>query len=124
METTRIVVVDNDAPVRAALESLLTAAGYKVDSHASAEAFLQAGRFSGTDCLLLDVRMPGMSGVELQEHLARIGAAVPIVFMTGQPATSVRSEALSAGVVEFLEKPFSDDALIAAIERALGSAFR
>ena len=122
METTRIVVVDNDAPVRAALESLLTAAGYKVDSHASAEAFLQSGRFSGTDCLLLDVRMPGMSGVELQEHLARIGAAVPIVFMTGQPATSVRSEALSAGVVEFLEKPFSDDALLDAIERALRAA--
>ena len=124
MKTKTIVVVDNEAPIRNALESLLTAAGYKVDGHASAEAFLQSGRLSGTDCLLLDVRMPGMSGVELQEHLARIGAAIPIVFMTGQPATSVRSEALSAGVVEFLEKPFSDDALIAAIERALGSAFR
>src|SRR5262249_9050333 len=122
LKTKTIVVVDDDAPVRVALESLLEAAGYQVDSYASAEGFLQSGRLSGADCLLLDVRMHGMSGVDLLAHLDRTGALIPVIFMTGHAATRVRKEAPSARVVEFLEKPFSDDALIGAIERALEAA--
>jgi two-component system response regulator FixJ len=122
MQSKRIVMVDNDARVRAALANLLKSAGYEVDCHASAESFLASGGLSSTDCLLLDVRMPGMSGQELQQHLDRVGAEIPIVFITGQPATSVRIGPLSARRVEVLEKPFTDDALIGAIERALRAA--
>jgi len=118
----RVVVVDNNASVRGALEELLTAAGYEVDTHASAESFLESGRLSSADCLLLDVKMPGMSGVELQEQLDRLDARIPIVFMTGHGKASIRNRALAAGVVEFLEKPFGDAALLAAIERALRTA--
>jgi len=118
----RVVVVDNNASVRGALEELLTAAGYEVDTHASAESFLESGRLSSADCLLLDVEMPGMSGVELQEQLDRLDARIPIVFMTGHGKASIRNRALAAGVVEFLEKPFSDRALLGAIERALRAA--
>ena len=122
MQSKRIVVVDNDAPLRAALANLLKAAGYEVDCHASAESFLASGGLSSTDCLLLDVRMPGMSGEELQQHLDRVGAGIPIVFITGQAATGVRIGPLSARRVEVLEKPSTDDELIGAIERALRAA--
>jgi len=117
-----IVVVDNDPTMRASLESLLHAGGYDVEAHASAEDFLESGRLSSTACLLLDVRMPGMTGLELLEHLDHVGAKIPIVFMTGDSARKVRSKATSASVVEFLEKPFSDEALFDAIERALRAA--
>ena len=124
METKTIVVVDNDPSVRESLEVLLNAAGYEVESYASAESYLGSGRLSSTDCLLLDVRMPGMSGLELLEHLDRLGAGMPIVLMSGYAETSVRSRAPSARIVEILEKPFDDDTLIDAIERALRAAPR
>jgi len=119
-----IVVVDNDVSMRSSLVGLLQAAGYEVEGHAPAEAFLESGRLSSTACLILDVRMPGMSGVELLEHLERVGARIPIVFMTGDSASKLRSKATSARVVEFLEKPFSDDTLFDAIERAIRAAER
>jgi FixJ family two-component response regulator len=122
MQSKRIVVVDNDAPLRAALANLLRAAGYEVDCHASAESFLASGEFSSTDCLLLDVRMRGMSGEQLQQHLARVGAGIPIIFITAQTATGVRIGPLSARRVEVLEKPFTDEELIDAIERSLRPA--
>src|SRR5882724_10812239 len=117
----RLVVVDNNASVRGALEELLTAAGYEVDTHASAESFLESGRLSSTDCLLLDVRLSAMSGLALQEHLDRLDARIPIVLMSGYAGAILPGRA-SAGVVEFLEKPFSDRALLGAIERALRAA--
>jgi len=117
----RVVVVDNSASVRGALEELLTAAGYEVDTHASAESFLESGRLSSTDCLLLDVRLSAMSGLALQEHLDRLDARIPIVLMSGYAGAILPGRA-SAGVVEFLEKPFSDRALLGAIERALRAA--
>jgi FixJ family two-component response regulator len=104
--------VDYEASVRAALENLLKSAGYEVDTYASAESFLHSGRLSSTDCLLLDVRMSGMSGVELQEYLDRVHAEIPIVFMTAHPKATICSRALAVGVVEFLEKPFRSDELI------------
>ena len=121
MNAPRVVVVDNSASVRGALEELLTAAGYEVDTHASAESFLESGRLSSTDCLLLDVRLSAMSGLALQEHLDRLDARIPIVLMSGHAGDILPGRA-SAGVVEFLEKPFSDRALLGAIERALRAA--
>jgi len=117
-----VVVVDNDAAVRAALSALLKSAGYAVDTYASAESFLESDRLSSTDCLLLDVRMSGMGGLELQEHLARLDAKIPIIFMTAHVEASVRGRALATGQAEFLEKPFTDEALLGAIERALRAA--
>lgn len=122
MNAPTIVVVDNDASVRAALSALLKSAGYAVDTHASAETFLESDRLSSTDCLLLDVRMSGMGGLELQEHLASLDAEVPIIFMTAHAEATLRSRALAIGPAEFLEKPFTDEALLGAIERALGAS--
>jgi len=118
LSTPTVVVVDNDAPVRAALSALLKSAGYAVDTYASAESFLQSDRLSSTDCLLLDVRMSGMGGLELQEHLARLDAKIPIILMTAHAEASVRSRALAIGPAQLLEKPFTDEALLEAIERA------
>jgi len=117
-----VVVVDNDAPVRAALSALLKSAGYAVDTYASAESFLESDRLSSTGCLLLDVRMSGMGGLELQEHLARLDAKIPIILMTAHAEATLRSRALAIGPAEFLEKPFTDEALLGAIERALGAS--
>ena len=93
-----------------------------MEAHASAEGFLQSGRPSETDCLLLDVRMTGMSGLELQEELVRLGLGIPIVFITGHAESSMRRRAQSRGPVEFLEKPFDDEALLAAVERVIKAA--
>ena len=124
LTTPTVVVVDNDAPVRAALSALLKSAGYAVDTFASAESFLESDRLSSTGCLLLDVRMSGMGGLELQEHLARLDAQIPIIFMTAYAESSLRSRSLAIGKAEFLEKPFTDEALLGAIERMLRAAPR
>jgi len=117
-----VAVVDDDPSVREALRALLRSAGFRVELFGSAEEFLRSGQSSGFASLVLDVRMSGMSGVELQDQLAASGSTVPIVFMTAHADASVRARALAAGAVEFLEKPFSDDALLDAVDRAIGSA--
>lgn len=115
-----VAVVDDDPSVREALRALLRSAGLRVELFGSAEEFLRSGRVSDFASLVLDVRMSGMSGVDLQEHLAATGSPVPIVFMTAHADASVRSRAIAAGAVDFLEKPFSDDALLDAVDRAIG----
>ena len=120
--SSKVAVVDDDPSVREALRALLRSAGFRVELFGSAEEFLRSGQGSNFDSLVLDVRMSGMSGVELQEHLVASGSTVPIVFMTAHADASVRARALAAGAVEFLEKPFSDDALLDAVDRAIGSA--
>jgi FixJ family two-component response regulator len=97
------------------------ALGYQVDTYESAEDFLQSGRLSTTACLVLDIRMPGINGVELQDRLNGVAAGTPIVFMTAHADANVRQRALKAGAVDFLHKPFSDDALLAAIRHALAA---
>ncbi len=114
--------MDDDSAVRDALSALLRVAGFNVDLFASAEAFLSSAPLLGLGCLVLDVRMPGMSGLELQEQLASSGAPLPIVFITAHADASLRARALAAGAVDFLQKPFSDDALLAAIGRATAAA--
>jgi FixJ family two-component response regulator len=114
-----VAVVDDDASVREALRGLLRSAGFRVETFASAEDFLDRARSDGLGCLVLDVRMSGMSGVDLQDRLLASGWTVPIVFMTAHADASVRARALAAGAVKFLQKPFSDDALLEAIEAAV-----
>lgn len=117
--SSKVAVVDDDPSLREALRALLRSAGFTVELFSSAEEFLRSGQRSGFASLVLDVRMSGMSGVELQEHLAASGSTVPIVFMTAHADASVRARALAAGAVDFLEKPFTDDELLDAIGRAV-----
>ena len=101
-----ISIVDDDDTVRAATESLVRSLGFKTRTFASAESFLQSSSLSGTRCLILDVQMPNMGGIELQDHLCKLGFKIPIIFMTAYPDESVRQRALQAGAVGFLLKPF------------------
>jgi FixJ family two-component response regulator len=117
----RISVVDDDESVREALTSLLRSAGFGAETYASAEEFLRLGGLRDTECLILDVRMPGIGGVELQRYLALAGHDIPIIFITAHGDEQTRAQALGTNVVDFLQKPFSDEALLEAINRALGS---
>ncbi len=121
-DTSQLSVVDDDASLREAIRGLLRSAGFDAEVFASAEEFLTSGRSSGTTCLVLDVRMPGMSGIELQERLLASGHTVPIVFITAHADEHERARAMDRGAVDCLRKPFSDDALLDAIAKANGAA--
>jgi FixJ family two-component response regulator len=116
----RISIVDDDASVREAIRALLRSAGFHADAFASAEDILSSGRLGDTTCLILDVRMPGMSGIELQKRLIATGQVVPIIFITAHADEDERARALERGAIDCLQKPFSDDALLEAIARATG----
>ena len=120
-DTLRISIVDDDASVREAIRGLLRSAGFDAEVFASAEEFLTSGRSRETTCLVLDVRMPGMSGIDLQERLIASGHALPIVFITAHADEDERARALERGAVACLRKPFSDDALLEAIAKANGA---
>jgi FixJ family two-component response regulator len=113
-----IFVIDDDASVRKALERLIRTAGMAVKSFPGAEAFLQANA-PLPDCLVLDVRMPVMSGLELQQRLIAEGRRVPIVFISAHEDAQARQSALAAGTADFLQKPFEDHMLLDAIKQAL-----
>jgi len=115
-----IAVVDDDASVRRALQRLLRAAGFAVETFATAREFLDAGHWAQTACLVLDIHLPGMSGFELQEHLAVTGTPIPIVFITAHDEATTRERASRAGAVGYLRKPFDQDMLMEAIGRAIG----
>jgi len=116
----RISVVDDDAALRKAIKGLLRSAGFDAEVFASAEEVLNSGRLDGTACLILDVRMPGMSGIALQERLIASGRMVPIVFITAHADEEETTRALERGAVDCLQKPFDDDALLDAIAKAIG----
>jgi FixJ family two-component response regulator len=116
--TPRISVIDDDESVRLAVGRLLESVGLHAELFASAEEFLRSGRLPGTGCLILDVRLPGMSGVALQEQLIASDTPVPIIFITAHGDVTTRARALERGAVEFLRKPFSDEALLDAIAKA------
>jgi FixJ family two-component response regulator len=120
--TSRISVVDDDASVREAIRGLLRSAGFDAEVFASAEEFLTSGRLNGATCLVLDVRMPGMSGIELQERLIASGHVIPIIFITAHADEDERARALDRGAIDCLQKPFSDDALLDAIAKANGAS--
>jgi FixJ family two-component response regulator len=114
-----IRVIDDDASWRRSITRLLAASGYEVMSYESAEQFLQADDFSTPGCILLDVRMPSLSGLQLQRSLAAKSHALPIVFLTGHGDIPMSVHAMRAGAEDFLTKPVSSEALLAAVQRAL-----
>jgi FixJ family two-component response regulator len=115
-----IVVVDDDESVRDSLPDLLRVLGYDSRAFASAKEFLDSGCLNETDCLILDVAMPGMSGPDLQREVLRRGEKVPIIFITAQQDTSLRAALRQKGAVEVLFKPYSEQDLRAALDLALG----
>ena len=120
MNTTETVfVVDDDLSVREALCSLIRSVGLQVQTFASAVEFLQYPRPASVSCLVLDVRMPGLSGLDLQGEFARSGEPIPIIFITGHGDIPMAVRAIKAGAVEFLAKPFRDEDLLEAIRHAL-----
>ncbi len=116
-----ISVVDDDNSVRESLSSLMRSVGFAVAVFASAEEFLSSNHLCNTDCLILDVRMPGMNGFELQRELAATHHQVPVVFLTAHWDVEARQRALNAGAVDYLFKPFNEEALLNAIDAALKS---
>lgn len=118
----RIAVVDDDESVRESLPDLLRACGYAVSVFSSAEEFLASSFVGKTDCLILDVAMPGMDGLALQQELLRRRHSIPIVFVSGNGDETLRAGALEAGAVDYLFKPFSESALLNAVTSALSVA--
>ncbi len=120
--TALIAIVDDDEPLREALGSVLKASGFSIDAFASAEEFLAFPRWRETACLILDVRLPGMSGIELQRRLLDVDSPVPIVFMTAHGDASLRDVAMKAGAAGFLNKPVRSDTLLTEIHAAIDKA--
>jgi FixJ family two-component response regulator len=116
-----ISVVDDDNSVRDSVGGLLRSVSFGVLVFASAEEFLSSDRARETDCLILDVRMPGMSGFELQSRLVASHPEMPVIFITAHGDEQLRSRALKGGAVDFLLKPFSEEALLTAVQVALGA---
>jgi two-component system response regulator FixJ len=114
-----IAVVDDDLSVREALENLISSVGYEVKLFASAEAFLDSDARANTDCAVLDLRLPGISGIQLQRKLATNGQSIPSIIITAQGDDQARAEAAAAGAVAFINKPFKEETLLAAIDSAL-----
>jgi FixJ family two-component response regulator len=114
-----VYVVDDDASVREAIQSLIRSVGLHVESYASAQEFLSSKRNDLPGCIVLDVRLPGFSGLELQRKLADADIRIPIIFMTGHGDIPMSVKAMKAGAVEFLTKPFRDQDLLDAIQQAL-----
>ncbi|HLA61321.1 MAG TPA: response regulator [Nitrospiraceae bacterium] len=115
-----VSVVDDDESVRESLPDLLTAFGFTAQAFSSAEEFLALKNIGHTSCLILDIAMPGMTGLDLQRELKIRGHKIPIIFITAQKDEAVRARAFEQGAAESLLKPFSDTALLAALNTALG----
>src|SRR3954469_1367327 len=115
-----VFVVDDDISVRESLESLIRSAGFGVESFASARAFLAQRRLDVASCLVLDVSLPDLSGLDLQDRLSHDKSKLPIIFLTGYGDVPMTVRAMKAGAVEFLTKPFEPEALLDAIRAALG----
>ena len=114
-----VFVVDDDVSVREALGSLIRSAGLRVETFASAQEFLARPRADAPSCLVLDVRLPGLSGLDLQKRMAELNVEIPIVFITGHGDVPSSVQAMKAGALEFLIKPFADQDLLDAIQQAI-----
>ena len=114
-----VMIVDDDDSIRKAVRRLMKSFGFAVETFASAEEFLGSDRLEKTSCLILDVQMPGMDGLELQERLVASSHTIPIVFITAFNDGRARAQALQAGAVGYLIKPFADDELLNCIHAAL-----
>jgi len=116
-----ISIIDDDPSVREATGGLVRSLGYRSETFASAEDFLQSGRMSETSCVITDVQMPGLSGVELQSMMIAQGNRTPIIFVTAFPEDRIRRRVLEAGAIGFLSKPFNEERLIEHLQVALES---
>ena len=116
-----VAIVDDDESIRSALKGLMKSVGLPARAFASAEEFLESGEQQETGCLIADIRMPGMSGLELQASLNADDCRIPIIFITAHGDEKMRMQALRAGAVEFVAKPFDDEALVASVRAALES---
>ena len=114
-----IHIIEDDAPLRTALARLLGASGYQVIVYESGDAFLASDTGGAPGCILLDMNMPGLSGLQLQEHLGRTGCILPIVFLTGNGDIAMSVRAIKAGAEDFLSKPIAREDLLEAIGRAM-----
>jgi len=121
-ETAKIAIVDDDQDIREAITTLVETVGLRAEGFASAEEFLSSPQAQDSACLLLDVRMPGMSGLELQRQLGVTHGRIPIIFITAYADEHMRVRALAAGAVAVLSKPCREDDLLQAIEAALKQA--
>jgi FixJ family two-component response regulator len=119
MKGTRISVVDDDESMREAIKALISSMGLSVEGFSSAEDFLNSGRSQVFHCLILDVMMPGLNGLELQQRLRADHQLVPIIFVTAHYSEKERTRAMEAGAVEFLSKPFTEQELFLAIGASL-----
>jgi FixJ family two-component response regulator len=119
--TKLVAIVDDDDLMRTAVQGLLKSVGWQARTFASAEEFLQSGQHRQTACLIADIRMPGMSGLELQSRLNAEHCRIPTIFITAHGDAKMRLQALRAGAVEFLAKPFNDEALLESVRAALES---
>jgi len=118
-EQTKVFVVDDDPSVQKGLERLLRSVGLKVEAFSTAQDFLLNAAHQGPCCLILDIRMPGLSGLELQQKLNDKGLVMPIIFITGHGNIPMSVKAIKAGAVDFLEKPFDEQTLLDAVHKAI-----
>ena len=114
-----VFIIDDDASIRKSLSRLLRSAGHTTETFASAEEFLGREHFNGIGCLLLDVKMPGLSGMDLQEELGQADCSMPIIFITGHGNIPMGVQAMKRGAVDFLTKPFDDEELLQAVKKAI-----
>jgi FixJ family two-component response regulator len=117
-----ISIVDDDEPFREAMTSLMKSLGFEVEAFSSAEAFLASPRLCSTSCLIADVHMPTMTGIDLHQQLVASGRTIPVILITAYPDDDVRARALAAGVICYLSKTFDDDALLGFVRSALVQA--
>lgn len=119
VDTPTVFVVDDDADLRASIQGLLKSAGLRSEGFETAEEFLQGNRLSGPSCLILDVSLPGISGLDFQQQLRSAGLQIPIIFVTGHGDIPMSVKAMKSGAVEFLTKPFDDNELLDAVRQTL-----
>ena len=119
LKTPLVAIVDDDESIRVTTKDLLESAGLDAAAFASAEDFLDSGLLPSVSCVIADMRMPGMSGLALHEHLLASGHPIPTILITAYPQEPVRARALNAGVVAYLAKPFTDDELLGCISSAV-----
>ncbi|HEX3506709.1 MAG TPA: response regulator [Xanthobacteraceae bacterium] len=119
MNSALISIIDDDRSVREAIQGLIRSLGYATAAFESAEEYLDSGRIDDTACIITDLQMPGLSGIDLQRRLLADGHDTPIIFVTAFPSDRLRRHALDAGAFGFLSKPFNEASLIACIDKAL-----
>lgn len=119
MNSALISIIDDDRSVREAIQGLIRSLGYATAAFGSAEDYLDSGRVRDTACIITDLQMPGLSGIDLQRRLIADGHRTPVIFVTAFPSDRLRKQALDAGAFGFLSKPFEESSLITCIDKAL-----